>query len=322
LNENLYDLVDRGLLHFDEKNKKFDLHPIMRRYAYERLTAPDRTATHARLWDYFATVNTPAKPQNIDDLAPVIELYHHMVRAGKLDEARDLFRNRLHDSIYYQFGAYQICVELLQVLFLDREDKPPHLKESSAQIWTLAALGNAYSMSGQPRRAVPLFEMHNSLSEKNNSERNFVRGLVNIASMAQIYIGALRSTEANLHRAIELGKERDNQFDEAVIRQQLGRVLSYRGKWHEAEKELDSALSIFEKQKHFAGVGQNWSYRAIKQLLLARENFQLFNFKELVEKLQTRLWRRVNGQNKITSLNLKILAIIGFLARHIASKEI
>ena len=96
------------------------------------------------------------KVQKLEDLAPVIELYHHMVRAGKLDEAIALFRERLHESMYYKFGAYQIYAELLQALFLDGEDRPPRLKNRTSQAWTLNSLANAYSMSGQPRRAVPL----------------------------------------------------------------------------------------------------------------------------------------------------------------------
>ncbi len=66
----------------------------------------------------------------------------------------------LHQPTYYQFGAYQLRIELLRALFLDGEDKPPRLKDESAQAWTLSALASSYSLSGQPRRAVPLFEMH------------------------------------------------------------------------------------------------------------------------------------------------------------------
>jgi hypothetical protein len=38
------DLVDRGLLHHDRRTNRYDLHPIVRRYAYDRLTAGDRSA--------------------------------------------------------------------------------------------------------------------------------------------------------------------------------------------------------------------------------------------------------------------------------------
>ena len=70
----------------------------MRRYAYDRLAAPDRAAAHTRLRDYFAAVPEAGKVTRLEDLAPVIELYHHTVRAGQLDEACTLFRDRLHDA--------------------------------------------------------------------------------------------------------------------------------------------------------------------------------------------------------------------------------
>ena len=37
---------------------------------------------------------TNKKVKTLEDLAPVIELYHHMVRAGNLDEAMKLFYDR------------------------------------------------------------------------------------------------------------------------------------------------------------------------------------------------------------------------------------
>jgi hypothetical protein len=119
IDEALHDLQDRGLLQVTTLSSSnsllstFDLHPIVRRYAYDRLTAPAKTAAHTRLADYFAAVPQPQKVEKLDDLAPVIELYHHLVRAGKLDEACDLYYHRLSKFIYYQLGNYQLSIELV-----------------------------------------------------------------------------------------------------------------------------------------------------------------------------------------------------------------
>jgi hypothetical protein len=64
----------------------YDLHPIVRRYAYSRLTNP--TATHTQLVSYFEPVPPPERVRTLDDLRPTIELYHHLVHAGRYDEAR------------------------------------------------------------------------------------------------------------------------------------------------------------------------------------------------------------------------------------------
>ena len=283
LDNDLHDLVERGLLHFDEKNKKFDLHPIVRRFAYDRLTAADRTAAHTRLVNYFEAVPKPQAVTTLEDLTPVIELYHHMVRAGNLDEARVLYRDRL-DHLYYQFGACQLIVELMQALFVDGEDKPPRLKAESAQAWTLNELAAAYAMSGQPRRSVPLVLMSNEPDEKSGNKLGVAIGLGNVATQ-QLVIGALRVAERNLRRSIDLCREFADKFWEAVGNQELGRVLSYRGAWQDAEQELDLSFNFDTKQNEYQGLSVDWSYRALRFLLMARTNpkSKIENLKSSIE---------------------------------------
>ncbi|MGH2524075.1 MAG: hypothetical protein ACRDH2_16335, partial [Anaerolineales bacterium] len=95
----LRDLISRGLLQLHTPATfhpspvtLFDLHPIVRRYAYDRLA--DKTAAHTRLRSYFVVIEVPTKFKTLDELAPLIELYHHTVRAGQYDEAYDLFYDR------------------------------------------------------------------------------------------------------------------------------------------------------------------------------------------------------------------------------------
>jgi tetratricopeptide (TPR) repeat protein len=272
LDADLRDLVARGLLHHDTKEARFDLHPIVRRYAYDRLAAPDRAAAHTRLRDYFAAVPPPDKVTRLEDLAPVIELYHHTVRAGQYDEAFRLFYDRINKATYYQLGAYQLRIDLLRALFPDGEDRPPYLKNESAQAWTLNGLANSYSLSGQPRRAVPLFEQNNAIQEKLGSKINLAIGLGNVADMAHIPIGALRPAEANLRRSIALCREIKSQFGEAVGHAVFGWLLGYRGAYVESETELATALKTFEKLKTLQSQCGVWGHRALRELLLLRHN--------------------------------------------------
>ena len=273
LDTDLRDLVARGLLHHDAKEGRFDLHPIVRRYAYDRLAAPDRAAVHTRLCDYFAAVPPPDKVTQLEDLAPVIELYWHTVRAGQFDEARTLFRDRLANVLYFQLGAYQLMIDLLRTLFPDGEDRPPRLKDERAQAWTLNELASSYGQCGQPGRAVPLYEKHNAIYEKAGDKSNFAAGLGNVATQ-QTVIGALRAAEANLRRSIALDQELKDKFAEACDRQELGRLLAYRGAHAESETELAAALKLFEKQENAQSQCVVWAYRAQRELLLLRSASQ------------------------------------------------
>ena len=277
LNDDLQTLETQCLLQWDRNANRYDLHPIVRRFAYDQLTTPDRTAAHTRLVNYFEAVPKPEKVEKLEDLAPVIELYHHMVGAGNLDEALDLYYHRLWHKIYYQFGSYQLEIELLRALIPDGEDKPLRLESEDAQAWTLNELANAYSLSGQPLRAIPLFEMQNTICEKAGKKQNLAVGLGNIAQQ-QLVIGALSAAEPNQQRAIELCKKIENEFQESVHHQELGRVLSYRGAWREAEQELAISTKHWEKINDVQGSCMDETYRSQRFLLMAREEL-LFNIR-------------------------------------------
>jgi hypothetical protein len=80
LSTNLRRLEEDRWVTWDRMQGTLDFHPVVRRYAYERLG--DKEGTHTQLRDYFAAVPGPEHIESLDDLAPVLELYHHTVRAG------------------------------------------------------------------------------------------------------------------------------------------------------------------------------------------------------------------------------------------------
>jgi tetratricopeptide (TPR) repeat protein len=267
------ELEDRGLLFRNREAAeagaaRYDLHPVVRGYAYDRLAG--KAGVHAQLRDYFAAVPPPDEEQvqRVEDLAPTIELYHHTVRAGRYDEAFALFRDRLYNPLYYRFGAYQTCIELLRALFPDGEDRPPRLGTERDQSWAATALANAHSLSGQPRRAVSLFGISANLDEDKGDKLNLAIDLGNLACMAQIYLGELAAAERNLRRRVALCREIGNEFNEAIGHQELGRLLAYRGAFDEAAGELETALASFGNQGARQSECVVWAYRALRALLL------------------------------------------------------
>ncbi len=263
----LNDLQARGLVQRDTAHNRYDLHPIVRHYGYDRLT--DKIGVHTRLRDYFAIIPMPDEEQmkSIEDLTPVIELYHHTVRAGRYDDARELFRDRIVQLLYFRVGAYQTCIELLGALFRDGEGRPPRLKSERGQGWTLNTLAISYSNAGQSRRSMPLLGRYISISEKLGDNLNQAIGLGNIA-IQQIVLGELSVAEQSLRRSIELSCEITDEFNEAGGHQELGRLLAYRGAFDEAAREFDTALKMFEKQNQTQSICVVWAYRAQRALLM------------------------------------------------------
>ncbi|MCO5195907.1 MAG: hypothetical protein M9930_21825, partial [Anaerolineae bacterium] len=243
----------------------YDLHPIVRKYAYARLANP--AATHEQLASYFNDVPQPDQVRSMADLQPTIELYHHLARAEQYDEACDLFYDRLATPLYYQLGAYQTCIELLHVLFPDGEDQLPRLSNERDQGWTLNALANSYSLSGQPAAAIPLFEQHNAIREKQDDKRNLAVGLGAIASVAQMLTGMLAGAAENLQRSIALCREIEDREKEGTGHYELGRVLALSGQWTQGEEEFSQGLEIKKETRHLQAQGIVWAYRAEAALL-------------------------------------------------------
>ena len=255
----------RGLLLRGPDGERYDLHPVVRRYAYDRLADKDKAGVHGRLREYFEARPAPERVEWLADLAPTIELYWHTVGAGRLDAARELYRDRL-DPLYYRFGAYEQIIELIGALFPEGEARPPQLSSESAQAWTLNELAISCSLSGQPRRAVPLFEMQIAIRQKQGNKKSVATGLGNLAN-DQLNLGRLEAAEGGLRRRIELCREIEDESREAIGHQELGRLLAYEGRFSEAERELETSTTYWQKTDDEQGLCIDEVYRALLGLL-------------------------------------------------------
>jgi hypothetical protein len=295
--EFLQGLQQLGFLFYDEGQQQFDFHPILRSFLYDHLTTRD--AVHQRAVVYFQALPAPEKVVTLADLAPVIERYHHLIGAGKHDEARQLYKDRLENPVYFQLANYNLQIELLRALFPEGEDHPPRLQKEADQAWTLNSLANSYALSGQPAQAVPLWlKQHLKIREKSDDKKNLAIGLGNVA-MDQYLIGQLSASAGHLRKSIALCQEIKDEFYEAVGHQEWGRILAYQGRWQSsqqanraaadetstAESELARAFELAGKINHIQNQGLSISYRALAFLLQARLSFFQAGTKENASQL-------------------------------------
>jgi len=253
LNELLNKLENCGLLQWDRKANKYDIHPIVRKYAYARLNKSDRIKTHTQLRNYFISeIEIPDKTKTINEITPIIELYHHTVQAGELYAAAELYRDRLQRPLYYQQGKYEVCIQILRTLFIDGEDKVPEFNNVSARGWVMHELASSYSMNGQPHSAALLYEAAIKLDETQTRNRegklNLSVGLGAIGSAVYFPIGRLQNAEINYKRAIDLCKEIKDNFQEAAGHVELGLLSIFLGDWDTSLYELETAKKVFDSR--------------------------------------------------------------------------
>lgn len=263
----LQELRSLGFLFYDEHTDCFDFHPIIRSFLYNSLT--DRADVHNLAVQYFEAIPKKEKIIPLDDLTPVIELYHHLVKAGKYDEAFVLFRDRLEYPTYYQLSVYNLRIELLNELFFEGKDRLPRMENESYHAWALNSLAGSYSNSGQPTKAAPLFFKSISPDNEKYDKIGVAISLGNAAQSSQRLIGQLSASIVHLRKVIALCRELENNVHEAIGHQGLGSVLAYKTS-ASAEDEFAGALKLFKQQEYKQWLCRVQAFRSHSALLQAR----------------------------------------------------
>jgi tetratricopeptide (TPR) repeat protein len=271
----LQDLIVRGLLQHDRSINRYDLHPIVRRYAYDRLTGDERGSTHSRLRDYFAAVPSASTIKRQEDLAPVIELYHHSIRAGRFEEGWSLLKDRLDAAVSRQFTAVGLAIDLYSALFPDGEGSMPRLRSPEDQMMAIRVLSEHYGISDRPQRAIPLVEQYVRATaplKDNPMLEGYVqaRGLISLGVLVSLPLGRLKEAEALIRsgsvRAAAL-RETENIAFGHLSRAHL---LLVTGQWKAAEAELIAAQERMQYEESIFNQRHLQMHRLLQTLLLAR----------------------------------------------------
>jgi tetratricopeptide (TPR) repeat protein len=155
----LRDLEDRGLLQWDRLANAYDLHPVIRAYAFERLEERDRTPTYNAIRDHFAGL----PPENVEaatDLAHVknsVEIMRALMGAGRFAEAMKFYREELSNCLLYSLGAYHTVVELLTPVSHCLRQGTFRLADASDGRFSINSLAIALGSLGRFEEAIPLY---------------------------------------------------------------------------------------------------------------------------------------------------------------------
>jgi len=254
----LSELIARGLVSFDESRKHFDLHPVIRAYAYDRLKNPKDT--HLRLRNYFITQDQPFEQiRTIGDLFPVIELYHHTVQAGYPNQAWKLYDARLRAPLYYYLGSYKEDISLLNELL----EKRKLLQDARDQTWLLLYLSMDYERTGQLQSALELANGAVDLNRNLDTWTDLGSSLVALASVNR-HLGQLRRAVENISEAAALMNRTGDVNWCGISHRNYAHVLISCGDLAEANHQLDIAIQAYTtNERNFAhGLSRSWLYRS------------------------------------------------------------
>ena len=267
----LTELEDRGLLGWDRRANRYDMHPIVRGVAWNGLDPVAQQGVYAGLHDHFESlpkIDSWQQVESLEDLTPAIELYNTLIGLGRYDDAEMLVYERIRLAMLYRLSASRQLAKLLEELFPDGQEHLPRLSKPEVQAYILGLLAQAYLFSGQPGRAIPIFQLHNEIREKvetRRSQRDLNIGLRNL-SYAVGLAGGLREAEAVALRGLLITHQMLDRFGEAVSLRWLGLALAARGAARLSELVLQRSLRLLIARSHAQGKGVVSSFLAQRAL--------------------------------------------------------
>lgn len=248
LDKVLTELEDRGLVGWDKRANRYDLHPIVRGVVWSGLGEDTRRGVYTSLHAYFEALpmidNDFVEVDSLEVLTPVIELYNTLIGLGRYHDAYRVFRDRLSHAMRYRLSAGRQIVELLKLLFPDGLDHLPRLNSSDDQANTLNGLAQGYKFSGRPEYAVLFYRRAVTICSRMGRDDAISVALCNLSDTLRL-TGMLHKSEVAVRRALLISRNQHSRLDEAVSLIWLGLTLAARGIAHESKVALERSLRMF-----------------------------------------------------------------------------
>ena len=244
----LTELEDRGLVGWDKKANRYDLHPIVRGVVWQALDGQSRKGLYADLHTYFDAVPRPPdylKVESLEDLTPAIELYQSLIGLERFEEAISVFRQHLGKATLYRLSASRLRVELLERLFPDGVENSPRLTQPTSQSYALNALALAYDKSGEPDRAAPLYRRKLRINERERDFGRLVQGLRNLVETL-VPTGHFREAAIEACRGVEFSRLRLYPLQEGKSLRVVGVVLAGMGDFAQSLVTFRRALGMIK----------------------------------------------------------------------------
>ncbi|MEQ1744869.1 MAG: DUF4062 domain-containing protein [Saprospiraceae bacterium] len=235
-------LEDRGLVGWDRRANRYDLHPVVRGLVWSEVPEEERLAIYSALRSYFEAVPKVKKWSDVydlNDLTPDIELYYTLVGLQRYRDAYQVFRKNINKAMMHRFGLGQLRLELLQEL--------ANSSQIEAEFLFFNDLALALKLVGRVQESIPYFQKFIELAEGQKDKKYHGIGLYNLSNALR-FIGKLKESEQAAARSSQVF-EKFSQVDRLWFLQKValewqGLALAVAGNYEDANTCLTQSLTL------------------------------------------------------------------------------
>ncbi len=157
--ETITDLEDRGLLQFDRRTNRYDLHPVVRGVASGGLKEEEKERYGKRVVDFYNS--QPHSPyeqaKSLDDVESSLNVVRTLLKLGHYQLAADAYKGDLANAMFANLEAHAETLALLRPFFSTGWDRLPNEVDDTTASYLATSAAIAMDESGEYEKALDLY---------------------------------------------------------------------------------------------------------------------------------------------------------------------
>jgi hypothetical protein len=271
LSQTVADLEHRGLLQYDRRAHRYDLHPVVRGVAAGSLKPEEQKRYGQRVVDHFNTLQGSSydTARSMEDVESGLQVVRTLLKLGHLQQAADSFQGSLSQALSFNLEADVEILSIVRPFFPMGWDCMPMEVNPLTALSLSNKAASALSASGEEKQAIMVLSSsilhvlsNQSFSQATNALilSNLISNLVTSLHCHRQLAAASRWVDINRDMATikREFEEKDDVFIELLDRFILQSNL---GQWPEAAETwrlLDPMGRKWRRNIYRQGVAEIW----------------------------------------------------------------
>jgi len=236
LTETMTDLEQRGLLHYDPHEQRYDLHPVVRGVAAGSLKDDEKERYGQKVVDHFNS--QPHSPyeqaKTIEDVESGLQVVRTLLKLGRHQQAADAYTGDVAGALLHNLEAHVEMLSLLRPLFPLGWDQLPKDVDlhTACYLANDAAIGLA--VLGEDKQEIGVYAAVLRVNLESKLWINSGICLSNISNSLS-FQNQLAKAQQNSALLLDLASASEDDVNIFIARLDLYKHLSRSGLWLEAE---------------------------------------------------------------------------------------
>lgn len=236
LAETIQDLEHRGLLQYDPRTRRYDLHPVVRGVAAGGMEAEDKEGYGQRVVDYYSSQphNPYEQARTMEDVENGLNVVRTLLKLGRYKQAADAYQGGLAEALIINLEAHVEVLSILRHFFPAAWDQLPKDMDARDASYLANCAGMVLNRCDELQTAQGAYGAALRVRMETEDWNETNTELRNISSSLASHSLLTKALRVN-RLALDLARVVEDDEPVFICRLFLFACQSHNGQWREAE---------------------------------------------------------------------------------------